>query len=199
MLFTGVGPTRAARSLAERLARADLPDLIVSSGFAGALSPTLALSAWITGVRVGEWNGLTRVPVDGVALAEGPPGLARCEVLSSTALLSQASFAAPGGSWPLVIDMESAALAREASRHRVKFAVVRMISDTPAHPLPAFLSPLASALSATTTSSRLTFAGRALRGALANPRGMHRLVSESAIWLRDLEEGWRKLAHWPIS
>ncbi len=36
MLLTGVGPVRAARSLARRLARGGVPDLVVSSGFAGA-------------------------------------------------------------------------------------------------------------------------------------------------------------------
>jgi hypothetical protein len=198
MLLTGVGPTHAARRLEERLARGVLPDLIVSSGFAGALSSTLALATWITGVRVGEWNGVARVPVEGVSLVAGPPGLVRCEVLSSSALLS-GGVTIDEGATPVAADMESAALAREAARKDVPFAIVRLISDTPAHPLPQFVSPFAAALSATTMTSRLTSAGRGLREAIADPRGVVRLLRESSVWLRDLEEGWRNLSHWPLA
>ena len=70
---------------------------------------------------------------------------------------------------PVVVDMESAALARVAARWGVAFAVVRLISDTPAHPLPAFSAPFASAMAATTTGSRLSLAGRGLFGAIADP------------------------------
>jgi nucleoside phosphorylase len=195
LLLSGAGPARASRSLADRLARGLLPDLVVSSGFAGALSPSLAMSSWITGIRISEWNGFARVPVEGVAIVEGPSDLVRCDVLSSTALLSPSSLTpAHPGSTPLVVDMESAALAREAGRKGVAFAVVRVISDTPSHPLPSFLSPFASALSATTATSRLAFATRALGKAIADPRGVARLVTDSATWLQALEEGWRTLA-----
>ena len=195
LLLTGVGPLRAAHSLAARLAHGHLPlpELVVSSGFAGALSPTLAIASWITGIRVSEWNGLMRVPVEGVAIVEGPSDLERCDVLSSTAILTGIS-PAPPGSTPLVVDMESAALAREAGRRGIAFSVVRLISDTPSHPLPAFLSPLSSALSATSTASRLTHATRAVCRALVNPRAVARLMKESATWLTELELGWQRFA-----
>jgi hypothetical protein len=196
VLVTGVGPRRAAQSLGARLARGAHPALVVSSGFAGALSPTLGVSSWITGIRLSEWSGVVRVPVEGVALVEGPAGLVRCEVLSSSAL-ALASTTTPDDLAPLAVDMESAALARAAGRNGIAFAVVRMISDTPTHPLPAFLLPVAAALSATTLASRLAFTGWALCGAAANPRGVVRLVRESSAWLRDLEEGWRRLGPWP--
>jgi hypothetical protein len=197
MLVTGVGPVRAAERLEHRLAHGPLPDLVVSSGFAGALGATVALGAWITGVRIGMWNGRERVPVEGVALAEGPPGLMRCEVLSSNEIVSGTMDS--DDAMPVVVDMESAALAREAARRNVAFAVVRLISDTPAHPLPRLVAPFAAALAATTPASRVTLAGRALRGALADPRGVVRLVRESSALLRDLEDGWRDLAHWPVA
>lgn len=195
MLLTGVGPHRAARSLAMRLARGLRPDLIVSSGFAGALSPALALSSWITGARVGEWNGVRAVPVEGVALVAGPPGLVCCEVRSSIELVVGGSTTTHAGEL-VVVDMESAALARVAARFDVAFAVVRLISDTPQHPLPAFSAAFASAMAAMTTGSRLSLAGRGLAGAIADPHGVLRLVRQGTACLRDLEAGWQRLAAW---
>jgi hypothetical protein len=197
MLMTGVGPVRAARSLARRLAGGLMPELIVSSGFAGALSRSLRLSSWISGACIGEFDGVTCRPVEGLALAEGPPGLVPCDVWSSSvALLGCAvDVSSPR---PVAVDMESAALARVAASRGVPFAVVRMISDTPAHPLPELLSPLAAALSSTSARARLTFAGRALRSAIVSPLQTLRLVREGRAWLRELEDGWRHLAHWPL-
>ena len=207
MLLTGVGPLRAARSLAERFARGDLPDLVVSSGFAGALGSELALSSWVTGVRIREWDGATSVAVEleGVALVCAP-GLVRCDVLSSSTVMSAEMTSGavehehalehggdPPRSAPLVADMESAALARETCRRGVRFGVARLISDTPAHPLPAFVSPFAAALAAPTAASRLVAAGRGLRAAAGDPRAVARFVGESSAWLRALEDGWKRL------
>jgi nucleoside phosphorylase len=198
MLLTGVGPRRAERALAARLARGLLPDLVVSSGFAGALSPTLALSSWITAARLGEWDGVARVAVEGVALVEAFAGLVGCEVLSSGALLSASSVGASAGAtdatMPIAVDMESVALARGAATKGVPFAVVRLVSDTPAHPLPPFLSPFTSALAATSHAARVTFAARGLRAALADPRAVARLLADGPTWLRRLEDGWRSFA-----
>jgi hypothetical protein len=195
LLLTGVGPQRAARSLAERLRHGVQPDLVVSSGFAGAVSPALPLASWITATRVSEWNGAARIPVEDVVLIAGPPHLVRCEVLSSSVLVVGDELESDGSA-PIAVDMESAALARVAGQKGIRFAVARMISDTPAHPLPRFLSPFVSALSATTTTERLGALGRGLGRAVADPRGVVRLVKESSSWLRDLEAGWRELALW---
>lgn len=196
MLLTGVGPRRAARSLEMRLARGRRPDLVISSGFAGALSPTLMLSSWISGARIGEWNGARAVPVEGVALAKGPPGVVRCEVRSSSELALGGTMTLADAADPVVVDMESAALAQVAARWEIAFAIVRLISDTPAHPLPAFSAPFASALAATEAGERLSLAGRGLVGAMIDPRGVIRLVRQSLACLRELEDGWQRLAEW---
>jgi nucleoside phosphorylase len=194
MLLTGVGPVRAGRTLAARLSRGARPDLVVSSGFAGALSPTLALASWITAVRVHEWTGTRRVPVE-VHLVEGPADLERCEVLSSSGLVSSdVPVADASASAPIVVDMESASLARESSRRGLPFSVLRLISDTPSHPLPSFLSPFASAMAATTTSSRVAHAARGLRSALSRPGDVLHLLQDAPTWLRELEAGWRLLS-----
>jgi len=205
-LLTGVGPARAARALGERLACGPTPDLVVSSGFAGALSPTLALSSWVTATRVSEWNASESavVEVAGLALVCAV-GLERCDVISSSTLVVPGSSlpssrspasAASGASAlapPLVVDMESAALAREARRRGVCFAVARLVSDTPAHPLPAFMAPFAEALAGEAAASRLVAAGRGIRAAAGDPRAVARFVLASSTWLRALEDGWTRL------
>ncbi len=204
MLLTGVGPARAARALDRRLANGPLPDLVVSSGFAGALTPTLALSSWVTGARVSEWNASesAAVEVAGLVLVCAL-GLERCDVISSSTLVVPgASFpsardhtragAAPRA--PLVVDMESAALAREARRRGVPFAVARLVSDTPAHPMPAFMAPFAAALAGEAAASRLVAAGRGVCAAVTAPRAVARFLRESSTWLRALEDGWMRLA-----
>jgi nucleoside phosphorylase len=192
MLLTGVGPVHAARTLAERLAHGPRPDLVVSAGFAGALGTTLALGSWVTAIRVHEWSGTTRVPVE-VELVEGPADLHRCDVLSSSGLVSS-DVTVDEAYAPLVVDMESASLARESSRRGLPFSVLRLISDTPSHPLPSFLSPFASAMAATTTSSRIAHAARGLRSAFSRPRDVLHLLQDAPTWLRELEVGWRLLA-----
>lgn len=195
MLFTGVGPRRAARSLAARLARGVLPDVVISSGFAGAVSPAIELSSWITAARICEWSGDAWIPVEGITLAAGPPGLVGCDVLSSDRLVTaRAPLPNADSPHPLVVDMESVSLAREAARRGVAFSVVRLISDTPTNPLPAFLSPFAAAMAATDTTSRIALAGRGLRGAITNPRAVAHLLMEAPAWLRALESGWRQFS-----
>jgi hypothetical protein len=198
VLCTGVGPSRTARSLADRLARGPLPDLVISSGFAGALGPELAISSWISGVSVDEWTGGHRTPVDGVKIVLGPADFVRCDVLSSNELVTDLggdALACKDGR-PLVVDMESAALARETSDKGVPFAVLRLISDTPAHPLPSFMAQVTAALAAGSATSRITHGARGLGGLVRNPRGALRLATEGPAWLRQLEAGWVGLAAW---
>ncbi|MDB4935240.1 MAG: rane protein-like protein [Labilithrix sp.] len=191
VLLTGVGPVRAARALDERLGRGAHPDLVVSSGFAGTLSTTLALSSWITAAR------LAADPGERVTKVEAYPGLIACEVRSSMTLVKAAAAPRSAGrddGLPIAVDMESVALAHEAARRGVSFSVARLVSDTPSDPLPDLLSPITSALAATRTLTRLGFAARGVRAALADPRGLVRLLADGPTWLRRLEEGWRSFA-----
>lgn len=192
MLLTGVGPERARRSLEARLlARAgsssllSSPSLVVSTGFAGALDRSFARLSWVTATKVRD--------VADVDLREGPSEVARCEVVSSKELVatSGASASLEGG---VVVDMESAALAEVARSRSIPFMVLRLVSDTPDAPLPAFLSPFTNALAAETTSSRLRFAARGLRSALGDPRGVASLLREGREWTASLRDGWSRFA-----
>jgi len=194
MLLTGVGPDRARRALEARLpsiARSSSPSspsspsLVVSTGFAGALDRSFARLSWVTAAKVRD--------VADVDLREGPSEAARCEVVSSKELVatSGASASLEAG---VVVDMESAALAEVARARSIPFMVLRLVSDTPDAPLPAFLSPFTNALAAETTSSRLRFAARGLRSALGDPRGVASLLREGREWTTSLRDGWSRFA-----
>jgi nucleoside phosphorylase len=110
-------------------ARGGLPDgPLVSFGFAGALVPDLPRGLLVTATRV--------VDADGRTLWEGPPAPLR-EALSVTLVSADAVVDDPEErawlaqrSGAHVVDLETERLARSGRL----VAVVRAISDTPAHP-----------------------------------------------------------------
>lgn len=174
-LLTGVGPEHARRALSDYLTR-ERPALVVSTGFAGALG----------GVDVGTWVTATRIDGVEVELRTGPA--VGVELTEASALVT-----APRGEGG-VVDMESAALARVAQSHDLPLMVLRLVSDSPDHPLPAFLAPFTDAMSATRKRDWALGALRGVRGALADPRGVARLVRDGRQWTKELETGWRRFA-----
>jgi Phosphorylase superfamily len=194
MLRTGVGPAHAARALGDRLARDPRPGLVVSSGLAGALDAGIPVGTWVTATRVAEWRAGALAEVD-VLLREPLDGALRCHVVSSGHLYEAGDRRGLAGlGSPAAVDMESAALAREASKRGIPFMILRLVSDTPDHPLPAFLSPFAAAMAATDTRSTLAHAARGVGSALVDPRGIARLLRDGAAWTRDIAQGWERFA-----
>ena len=195
MLLTGVGPVHAGKRLDERLERGERPSLIVSSGFAGALSKGIEIGSWVTATRVTERRDGTLVDVGDVVLREGPEPALRCNVVSSEHLLEGgASPRDAGGGSALAVDMESSALARESGKRDTAFMVLRLVSDTPEQPLPGFLAPFAAAMAATGARSKFAHAARGIRRALVDPRGVARVVGDGRAWTRDLARGWERFA-----
>jgi nucleoside phosphorylase len=194
-LRTGVGPIRAAQSLRRRLACGERPSIVVSSGFAGALTAGIDVGTWVTATRVAEWLNGMHVEVPEVVLREGPAPARRCKILSSEHIFGGWALlrSADDGS-ALAVDMESAALAREAGGRGITFMVLRLVSDTPERPLPSFLSPFAAAMATTDAESKLAHTARGLRGALADPHGVARIVREGIAWTRGLAQGWERFA-----
>lgn len=199
MLLTGVGPDRARRALEARLgavvgtgSASPSPSLVVSTGFAGALDRSFARLSWVTAAKV---RGVAAVD-----LREGPWDVARCEIVTSKELISSSTSSASSASFAtgaergVVVDMESAALAEVASARGLPLMVLRLVSDTPDAPLPAFLSPFTSALAAEAPVSRLRHAARGLRAAVGDPRGVATLMKEGRGWTRALREGWSRFA-----
>ncbi|HET7755031.1 MAG TPA: carotenoid biosynthesis protein, partial [Anaeromyxobacteraceae bacterium] len=144
VLRTGVGPERAARALRERLAAEPRPTLVVSSGFAGALTPGLERGSFVTADAVIELvdgrSSAVAIPPGGLRTA---PASAPVSVVSASTVLQSAPAGSGGAA---AADMESAALARIAAGANVPFAVFRVVSDTPAAPLPELARSAAAAL-----------------------------------------------------
>jgi nucleoside phosphorylase len=193
-LRIGVGPIHAAKSLGQRLANGERPNLVVSSGFVGALSAGVDVGTWVTATRVAEWRNGTIVDVAEVALCRGPEPALRCSVVSSGQLLQGGNSPRRADDSLLAADMESAALAREAAGRNIAFMVLRLVSDTPEHPLPGFLLPLTTAMAATSARSKFAHAALGVRGALVDPRGVARIVREGGAWIRELARGWECFA-----
>lgn len=178
VLETGVGPERAGRRLAERLGAGPLPSLIVSSGFAGALDEAIGSETWVTATEV---HGSSAVPYRAARV---------CRWVTQDAL--QRKVSSPGAA----VDMESAAWARVAASHGVPFMVLRLVTDTPASPLPGFVVPMAEAMAATSTWVRARSGARCAARAMSDPRGILRLVRRGVLWTGLLRRGWAN--HAPV-
>ncbi len=186
VLATGVGPVRAAEALQRWIEEARArgqpsPALVVSSGFAGAITPGLERLAWVTASAVHRLAGANVVPAAiPLTLLRVASGASRCDVLSADAVVARTI---PGLQRPAVADMESAALAEVAGGAGIPFAVLRLVTDTPANPLDALGRHLAATLSAANVAQAASRgAGAVLQAA--------RAPGASATFLRDAL-GWR--------
>jgi len=139
---TGDGAARAARNAATILDRLGAARLLIV-GIAGGLSPGLRSGDLLVARRVVDLGDSAPLPqpdstwVD-QALAVG--GTAALLISSPTILVTARQKAAvyaslPGGS-VAAVDLESAALAREAGRRRIPYLVLRAVSDPAEESLP---------------------------------------------------------------
>ncbi|HEY3255346.1 MAG TPA: hypothetical protein VGJ91_15410 [Polyangiaceae bacterium] len=199
-LLVGVGPGHAARRLRERLTRKPTPTRILSTGFAGALSADVPVGAWIDAQALFEWKGGVLTPVaagaPSVATAANFPSLS-CELISADHFVGRDSPLRSlrcASNRPRVIDMESAALAREAATRGIAFSVARVVSDTPDQPLPEFLEPFSAALAGSDAWLRVALTARGFGSALADPRGIARLLSVGRRLTKQLRLDFARLA-----
>ncbi len=197
LLLVGVGPSRAARALRARLARGPRPALVMSTGFAGALTEGVPIGTWVAAESLAEWKhgALSSLP----SPAPLPVSMElfshlRCELVSSDHLVANDSplRRLPASARPRVADMESAALAREAAALGIPLSVARVISDTPEHPLPGFLSPFTAAMAG--DGARLGLIARGIGSAVADPRGVARLLSERNGFAKKIRDGFGEMA-----
>jgi adenosylhomocysteine nucleosidase len=183
VLRTGVGAACAGAALEERIARSK-PSRIVSTGFAGATG--LAPLVWVRAARVFGTDGEA---ID-VTLVDGPDDAIACDVHEVADLVTQ--HAREG---QRVVDMESAALARVAAAHGLPFAVVRLVTDTPAAPLPAFLGAFTAAMAAR-GPRRAAHALRGIRDLVRSPADALALARAGKRWPAALTERWRRARGW---
>lgn len=128
----GMGPEHAARRTEEAL-QCYQPKQVVLFGYAGGLSPALALGAAFWANEISQDNG----PV----LALSPPPLANVsagplhtvtELVTSPA--GKQELFARYGAWG--VDMESYAVAKVCAAQSIPLHVLRAVSDTFEHSLP---------------------------------------------------------------
>jgi hypothetical protein len=196
VLTTGVGPERATRALARWLEAKGpsdrRPTLVVSAGFAGALTPDVAPMAWVTAASVHRL-------VAGRAVASGlPRGLLRvaagaqpCHFVSADHVVTGG---VPGLAEPAAADMESAALADVAGAAGIPFSVLRLVTDTPARPLAPLAHSLAGALAARGILGRAAHGARATLAAVRSPAGALAFLRDGMTWSDRLRAGWREHA-----
>jgi adenosylhomocysteine nucleosidase len=160
VMQTGVGPERAARAAAD----APASRLFLAPGCAGALVPWLRAGDVVAAGAIGDAGGGPSRPLaSGETLAaaaarHGLRVLVGCVVSSPSVLGTAADKAAAGAGGALVVDMESAALARGALARGIPFAAVRVVLDHADDALPA----LPGVLDEATGEVRTAAAWRAL-------------------------------------
>jgi hypothetical protein len=218
VLTTGVGLERAADALTRWLAtraggatpsQDPRPALVVSSGFAGALSSAVEPLTWITASSVHRLVDGRADPraVPRVVPIELPRGLLRvaqgalaCHVISADHVLARG---VPGLPDPAAVDMESAALAGVAGAAGLPFLVLRLVTDTPTRPLAPLGRSLAAALAAHGIAGRAAHGARAALDAVRSPPRTLAFLREAMVWRDRLRAGWREHASrgvpsWPI-
>ncbi len=201
VLATGVGPERAKSALAMRLGTGAgrqapserRPSLVVSSGFAGALTAGIEPLSWITAAGLYRLVGSRAEPV---ALPRGllrvAEGATACEVVSADRALAH-DISGIGGR-PAAVDMESAALAEVAAEAAIAFLVLRLVTDTPTRRLAPLGRRLADVLSARSVAGRAAHGARAALELARSPGGTVAFVRESLVWRDRLRVGWREHA-----
>jgi adenosylhomocysteine nucleosidase len=148
---TGIGP-EAAEKAASAILNKSRAALAVSTGFAGALQPAVAIGDVIVATSVvsgrfdGAWTQIGaplachETVLRAVQTAATETGLAFRSglVVSLTTVLCRAVEKASVSrlTGALALDMESAAIGNVAGAHRVPFAVVRTVSDAASEDLP---------------------------------------------------------------
>jgi hypothetical protein len=185
---------RDAASAQDRLraagaeSKGERPALIVSSGFAGALTDGIPPLSWITASSLHRLDDGRAVPV---AL---PPGLLRiAEGALACAVVSAAHVVAPpvaGLAGPSAADMESAALGEIAGAAGVPFLVLRLVTDTPARPLPRAVHGLSAAFAAHGVTARFAHGARAALLAARAPARTAAFLRDALAWRERLRAGW---------
>src|SRR5205814_2188476 len=124
VLLCGVGRYSADAMLKKWLTGGRCPPLLVSAGFAGALTPGLDIGSLVRPAELVDDEAGRVWPVTGI------PGTSGRVVTHAFMIGRPADKEALGRKWRAdAVDMESAAVARLCSEHAIPFGCVRVISD----------------------------------------------------------------------
>jgi len=190
ILQTGMGPERATRALRNELSR--LPygtvQMVISSGFAGSLSNEIKVGEWVCAsdlwLRKDQKNHqkLEQVLFQNALANWNAPFQIRSVPILSLDEIQNTPFDPLPDDRPWCVDMESAFLAKVCREYEIPFAVLRMISDSPEKPIPAFISQFANSPIESIIS------------ALQNPAESTSFVFRSAGQTRRMQRDWEELS-----
>lgn len=193
VLRTGMGLHRARTALEARLSGGPLPAWVISTGFAGCRSATLRVGQWVFARTVSLESGRK------LELAEAVPPFFRPE--SDSAI--EADFISLSGveilespddaeatETPVIVDMESFAWAEAATARGIRFQALRIVSDTPADPLPAVVAHLVAVSTGGNWRARARAALQGGRAAATDPRSLGRFARRTSRLSRLMTEGW---------
>lgn len=129
LLLTGMGAANASRTLEVALASATaLPDLVLSSGFAGGLNPALACGQVVFAVPSGD-------PLE-PRLIEAGAVAGRFHQSDRVAITREEKQRLRRQTGADAVEMESTAIREVCGRHDIRCVVVRVISDAADETLP---------------------------------------------------------------
>lgn len=191
-LLTGIGPRKARDALAENLQIETSPSLIVSTGFAGAITSDIPNLSWITAEKVFT----EQEEISGINL-QLMTDATKCVLISMPHIFRQGQSVPDilaSLNTPLTVDMESAALARISGRHKIPFMVLRMITDNPDNPLQDALCTLSNMVTRPTDQSKIPYLALFVYEAGKSPKETVRTIGKIGVWSRLLKEGWTKFA-----
>jgi hypothetical protein len=180
-----MGARAASESLRSRLSIGrGMPDLVISTGFAGSLSARMKPGDWIVAreLRGPDRTAARIARVLEPVLRQTPLAWKEARLQSVSAIVTRREQGRLGA-WADAVDMESWALFEIAADYGIPFQTLRLISDSPAQPVPDAVRSWAQ--------------GRALRGlgeALRKPGEVARFIARASRFPGRLIQGWREIA-----
>lgn len=205
ILQCGIGMERAEHSLRKRLRSGPRPDAIVSSGFAGSLQPDLTVGTWVWSTNVRSAHGTPLFTSQPPAPILETPLAWAASTYTTVSQIATASGASPHSGTSMqsesssgAVDMESYAWATVAKDHAIPFFIIRLISDSPTHPIPTGIQAWTAAVTASRRTERLREAFNGSIRSMVSPLELARFARRSHRLLKELSAGWSSMArHWP--
>lgn len=189
ILKTGIGLEKAEKSLNQYLNQGNNPDLIISTGFAGAVTRDLPLYSWVIAEQVFSSKGETTNLNPLIDI----PDASRSSIVSLPHLYSPNKSGQLPQSLPdqrLAVDMETAALTKIAGHHKIPILALRLITDTPEEPLSQLMYRIEEGYQA---KGRLRV-GRVVLDILRDIPEAGEMYREIKTCAKLLSEGWGKYA-----
>jgi hypothetical protein len=193
ILQTGMGMENARQALRTRLYKGK-PDLVISSGFAGIWSGEFEIGDWIGASEI--WSRVdskfSKIPCalkPSAASVSGP--LVSVDEIGK---IPTSNLPAELTATRVAVDMESAGLAQICLENELQLTVFRMVTDTPAHPLPEFVSTWTSAFQTPKWEDKFKFGSKGLIEAAQNFGTVKKFLVDGRQWALDLQQGWQENA-----